>query len=241
MEEKHKSKRGFRTTMLLIALVPMIIVAIFLTMASIILQKNSLKNSYQDRLESVDAMLYEQYKRSADGVGSLTYDEATDTTTMNGEVIAGGDSTRMEQTFDTYKKNYDIDCTLFVGDTRRVTSVVGEDGQKAIGTQASEEVINTVLKNGQPYFSDNTKVAGKAYFVYYTPIKDDTGAIVGMFFTGIPRTEFENALKASMMTMLILAGILLVITIILVSVLAGRITSFILDADKAIARLQKAT
>ena len=50
----------------------------------------------------------------------------------------------------------------------------------------------------------------KAYFVYYTPIKDDTGAIVGMFFTGIPRTEFENALKASMMTMLILAGILLV-------------------------------
>lgn len=37
MEEKHKSKRGFRTTMLLIALVPMIIVAIFLTMASIIL------------------------------------------------------------------------------------------------------------------------------------------------------------------------------------------------------------
>ena len=233
MNTKHKSRRGFRTTMLLIALVPMVIVTIFMAMTSIIMQKEALKESYIDRLSSVDAMLYEQYKRSADGVGSLTYDEATDTTTMNGEVIAGGDSTRMEQTFDTYKKNYDIDCTLFVGDTRRVTSLVGEDGQKVIGTQASEEVVNAVLKNGNNYSSDNTKVAGKPYFVYYTPIKDDTGAIVGMFFTGIPRADFENALRSSMITMLVIAAILLVITIIVVSFLARRITNFIQDADKA--------
>lgn len=237
MKEKHRSKRGFRTSLLLIALVPMVLVAIFLTLASIILQKNSLKTSYQDRLESVDAMLYEQYKRSADGVDSLTYDEATDTVTMNGEIVADSENTRMEQTFDTYKKNYDIDCTLFVGDTRRVTSVVGEDGKKAIGTPAAAAVVDAVLKQGRTYSSENTKVAGKAYFVYYTPIKDNTGAVVGMFFTGIPRAEYEGALKATMTTMLVLAAILLVITIVIVSLLARRITGFIQDADKANAQI----
>lgn len=240
MEEKTAKKhgnRGFKTSMLMIALIPMIIVTVCLTLTSIVMQERALKQSYKDRLSSVDAMLYEQYKRSADGVESLTYDESTDVTTMNGEQIAGGDSTKMEQQFDTYKKNYDIDCTLFVGDTCRVTSVVGEDGNKAVGTQASSEVISTVLQGGQEYSSENTKVAGKSYFVYYTPIKDGTGAIVGMFFTGIPRAEYETALKSAMATMLVIAAILLVLTIVIVSLLATRITNFILDADKANAQI----
>ena len=56
----------------------------------------------------------------------------------------------MEQSFDTFKKKLDIDCTLFVGDTRRVTSVPGDDANgKATGTQAAPEVVEAVINQGQ--------------------------------------------------------------------------------------------
>lgn len=230
-----KKASGFQKTLLRISLIPLICATTAVGVTSLIMQKNSLKESYAEMLKSVNAMCLEQFKRSENGVGDLSYDESTGAVTMNGEAISGqGANNRVESMFDTYKKTYDIDCTIFVGDTRRITSLAGDGTNgKNVGTQAADDVIETVLKEGKDYSSENVNIGGVPYFVYYQPIFDDDNTVAGMMFTGIPRTDYETALRSAFLTMALIALLLVAVTIIIIIFFSRRITRFMAVANDA--------
>ena len=224
-----KKKGGFKASLLALALLPMIIVTVLLCVVSFVKLKTELAESYDERLYAVNLMVYEQFKTSATGVTSLEYDEAADEIYMNGEPVHG----KLTELFDSYKQETDIDCTLFVGDTRRATSVKGADGKRATGTKAADAVIATVLQGKQKYSSENTQVAGKAYFVSYLPIIDETGSAVGMFFAGIPRADVEGAILNALLMMLIIAAVVVVAFLIIAVILANKMARVVIDADNA--------
>lgn len=98
---------------------------------------------------------------------------------------------------DDIKADTDMDITVFYGDTRYMTSVVDEKGQRVLRTQAGEAVINTVLKGGQEYFATDVVVVGQNYFGYYVPLTDETtGKIVGMIFAGMPQADARKQIKS---------------------------------------------
>ena len=68
------------------------------------------------------------------------------------------------QIADTIKKAADTDITIFYGDTRYMTSVMDEQGNRVIGTKAGEQVIEKVLNNGQEHFSTDVDVVGQPYY-----------------------------------------------------------------------------
>lgn len=91
---------------------------------------------------------------------------------------------------DNIKKAADTDITVFYGDTRYMTSVQDEQGNRVIGTKASEVVTDKVIKNGKEHFATDVDVAGQAYFGYYLPLYNDgTDDVVGMIFAGMPQKE----------------------------------------------------
>ena len=92
------------------------------------------------------------------------------------------------QIADNIKAASDMDVTVFYGDTRYMTSVLDANGNRVVGTQAGEAVINTVLKGGNEYFSTDVNVEGHHYFGYYIPLYD-AGNVVGMIFTGMPQAD----------------------------------------------------
>lgn len=81
------------------------------------------------------------------------------------------------------------DATLFLGDTRVLTSIRSGDGTLVMGTHSSQEVKQQVLEQGAAYFSDHVMVNGVSYFGYYEPLKAADGTVIGMFFVGRPRSE----------------------------------------------------
>jgi len=85
---------------------------------------------------------------------------------------------------DSIKNAANIECTIYLNDTRVATTIKGEDGKRATGTQAEEAVITEVLKNGNSYIG-NVDIFGTSYKTKYVPIKDETGSVIGMFFIGI--------------------------------------------------------
>ena len=99
--------------------------------------------------------------------------------------------------------------TIFNGDTRSTTTVKKADGSRAIGTKASDEVINTVLKGGKQ-FAGEAEVLGNKYFSVYQPLKDKNGKITGMVFVGIP-TKTVSDLQMGFITATAVATIVLVI------------------------------
>ena len=98
-----------------------------------------------------------------------------------------------EVPFDNVKQISGIDTTIFFNDTRFATSVVGADGKRALGTQASAPIVETVLNKGQTLTSNTANVAGTPYFAYYLPLTQPSdGSVCGMVFAGKSRAEVQS-------------------------------------------------
>jgi two-component system NtrC family sensor kinase len=82
-------------------------------------------------------------------------------------------------------------ATIFQGDLRISTNVMGADGSRAIGTRVSEEVYDRVLVKGQPWI-DRAFVVNNWYISAYEPIKNIKGDIIGILYVGILEQKFTD-------------------------------------------------
>lgn len=89
---------------------------------------------------------------------------------------------------DHIKKNTGMEVTIFWGDTRILTSIVNEQGERQINTQASAEVVEHVLNRGETYQNRNVEILGRKYIVCYIPVyQENSDGIIGMVFLGTPQ------------------------------------------------------
>ena len=86
--------------------------------------------------------------------------------------------------FDGITESTGIYITIFEGDERRITTVTNAVGERAVGTKAASEVVDTVIGRNEEFFSDNVDVNGTPFFGYYMPLTDSGGAVTGMVFAG---------------------------------------------------------
>lgn len=81
--------------------------------------------------------------------------------------------------------------TFFQGDTRVATTILNEDGTRALGTKVSSAVAEKVLQQGATYLG-TANILGKPYQTAYEPLRDSTGTVIGMFYTGISMSLVED-------------------------------------------------
>ena len=110
---------------------------------------------------------------------------------------------------DNIRKAADTDITVFYGDTRYMTSIQDEQGNRVIGTKAGEDVIEKVIRNGQEHFATDVQVVGQPYFGYYLPLYDDgTDHIAGMVFAGMPQKDAKAQISK---IILLIVGIMVIL------------------------------
>ena len=100
--------------------------------------------------------------------------------------------------------------TIFQGDTRVAPTVKKADGQRSTGTKASEKVIGEVLRGGKNY-TGVAEVVGAEYNCAYSPIRNASGATVGMLFVGLPAQEMDiqkNFIMSVIVSTLVIMAIL---------------------------------
>lgn len=120
-------------------------------------------------------------------------------------------------------KNEDVDITVFEGDTRVASSIEG-----AVGTKASQEVVDAVITQHQEYFSTDVNVNGVSYYGYYVPTED------GMVFAGKPQADVQENLNKLLLSILALAVGFMVISALVVYLVAGRIAKTILTVSETV-------
>jgi methyl-accepting chemotaxis protein len=90
-------------------------------------------------------------------------------------------------------------ATIFMGDTRIATNVMKSPGVRAVGTPlAKGPVYDAVLKEGKRY-RGQAVVLGAPYFVAYDPIKDASGAVVGILFVGVAKADYFQPVYRQLM------------------------------------------
>lgn len=214
MECKNEGRKpkGIKAKLLLLALLPAFIAGLLLFVISTNKMSNSLSEVSETRVENICNALAEAYESLYEG--DWNYD--------------GSNFTKGEKdlyaTYDLLDKvceEDDVNVTIFYGDTRVMTTVRGEDGERFVNSKAGEVAIETVLNKGETYHDKNTVINGEKYYSYYRPIKNSDGTVVGMFFVGILTEKITNDIKHASLAILIALIILLAIVVVVVIFVAG--------------------
>lgn len=120
--------------------------------------------------------------------------------------------TREYEYLDLMKENTGMDITIFYEDTRILTTLVGESGARLVGTPVHPLIVDDVLTRGTEHFYKKALVNSCPYFAYYAPLRNESGTIVGMIFTGKPTTETNRTLRRALLPMILIAIASMLIT-----------------------------
>jgi len=81
--------------------------------------------------------------------------------------------------------------TIFQWDVRIATTVVGNDGNRAIATRVSTAVYDNVLENARSWY-DRAFVVNDWYVAAYDPIRDIDGRTIGMLYVGVLAEKYDD-------------------------------------------------
>jgi methyl-accepting chemotaxis protein len=104
--------------------------------------------------------------------------------------------------------------TIFQGDTRVATNVM-LDGNRAIGTQVSPEVVEKVLKSGEDFYGE-ANVAGNMYQTAYMPIKNANAEVIGIFYVGASEEIIDSILSSFLIKFISVLFIMVVLSSVIV-------------------------
>ena len=122
--------------------------------------------------------------------------------------VSVGVSIVTEEFIDALKQLTGTEVTLFLGNTRAMTTLV-QDGKRVIGTQlGNAEIENAVLKNRETVFRE-LYLYGNRVKAAYWPIIDLDDNVAGMWFLGDP---IQNYIDAQRRTLYLVLSVVLVIT-----------------------------
>lgn len=218
-----RKKRGMSIGVLLVLLlvIPMVAVSAINTLTGTKRIREALLESNQASVEAMCIALMESYESMF--TGDWRYED---------EILykgTGNVTLRTQSMLDDIKEYKNYDVTLFWGDTRILTTLRDENGERIIGTKADEKVAEQVLNQGEAYFNQKFKVNGVECYVGYEPLKNPDGTVVGMIFVGYPRSAGEKQIARSVKEMLIVSvaclAVFLVVAILFVNLITKAIKS----------------
>ncbi|WP_298997176.1 methyl-accepting chemotaxis protein [uncultured Desulfovibrio sp.] len=126
---------------------------------------------------------------------------------------------------DWLKKLSGVNVTIFKGDTRVMTTIMMQDGKRAVGTKLqSPEILKAVLERGETVYSHNN-ILGIDYNSAYWPVKDANGKIVGMWFVGMPIDDLQRLERVAISNSIWIGVGLLVFQLILSLILGIKISA----------------
>lgn len=205
---KNKSNRrfGVRWLILTITSLPLLVTCIIITFFASLTMEKGMQNEVFTTLRGV-----------ATGALLALDNASMDAFRLVGDDLYKGDynvSQNMGE-IDNYAESNDVEITFFYGDTRRASTIMGENGQREIGTKADSAVISTVLSKGEIYTTTNITINNEHYYGYYMPVSDlETGAIVGMTFAGKPAEEVDSYISTRINFIIIIAVVIYIICLV---------------------------
>lgn len=214
-EIRELQKKGLHITakILMVLLIPLLAVG---SVSGIMGAKNERKLAFQ---------LFEEELKGIVENTRLLYDTnyAGDFSYEDGVLKKGGTVINEDmELIDNMKANTSAEITLFYGDTRVMTTVMDAKGKRAIGTTLDRNYADKVL-GGEDLFLKSVIIAGQKYCGYYIPMENSSGEVVGMYFCGKSLADVNEAIKSSVVSVIVTDGVILILAMLVASIVLMRI------------------
>jgi two-component system NtrC family sensor kinase len=100
--------------------------------------------------------------------------------------------------------------TIFQNGVRIATTMTNENGTRAEGQLISEKVRDRVIVRGEKYI-DRAFIVDDWYLSAYEPIKNSSGASIGVLGIGLLENKFRDAQKNAMLTFLVISFLIVAV------------------------------
>lgn len=114
-------------------------------------------------------------------------------------------------------------ATVFQHGAMASTTVVDDEGQRAIGTVVSDPVREQTLDNGEP-FRGEAFVVNEQYLTAYDPISSDSGEVIGMLHVGLPLERYNAAITTFSISFTAMLVVALGIAVLVAFLIARGVT-----------------
>lgn len=215
---KNLQKKGIKITtkIQLMAILPIVLISVISVAIAGKNQEDTAYRLIEEKLKAVSWDVETLYQQCA--VGDYSY--------QMGILRKGGRPLSSDNSIvDKIKEKSGLEVTLFWGNTRIVTTLEDEKGNRMVETVIEDDFVDDILSGKKEYaFIKNNQIEGLSdYCGYYIPLKQSTGEIVGMIFAGRANADIEKEIFRSKLGMMVAMLIVFVITTIAVYILADRI------------------
>lgn len=220
---------SLKKKILLVATLPILLLGAVTIMVTVTQIKDYLVGEVEDSLKGTALATLAAYNQN-----SGDYLRAD-----NGDVWKGGyNISRSEGLLDNIKEESGMDVTFFYGSERIMTSAKDKNGERILGSPAGAVIVETVLEQGQEYFSTAVSLDGVMNYGYYTPVyqRGTDTAPVGMIFVGTDKEEKDAAINRIIRTVMFSVLAVVAVCIVIAVIMSVSITG---SLRKGIGAVQK--
>ena len=195
--------------MLILAIIPVLVMGIVAILISNTVVKNKLLDDAKQKLKATSNAVLAAYDQNAGDY----FVNAT------GDVWKGAYNVSLSTPFiDDIAAKTGIEITFFYNDTRLVTSLKDEAGNRILGSKAGDFLVKNVLQDGNEVFTNRVLVEDTFYFGYYVPVhQNNSDEIIGMIFAGMPVKEIYASLN--LITMIFTAATIIILVLAVIGCL----------------------
>ena len=224
-KEKKNGSSRLRIKMMLVALLPMILMAVIVGISATRNMREGMRQEMMYALETQTHSLEQLYN----AVNSDTY-------SVSGDKLMKGSFNVTDETdfLDSFVEGTDMQVTVFYGGTRMATTLKDQSGNRLTGTKADEAVTKAVTQDGKTVEEYNITIDGEKYYACYAPLKDSGDKVIGMVFAGKPVTEVQALINERTSHIVIVELVMIVLAIIVIFLLTKGIQVGLQAAEKAV-------
>lgn len=138
---------------------------------------------------------------------------------------------------DEIKAETGYDISLCWGKKCASTTLMDKDGNRLVGYELPEDIVDKVLNNGEEYCDTEAKFAGKSYYVVYVPVTNADGSIVGIAFASLHTEDIDKQINSSVMTVVGISLFIILLVIFVVAFVSMKFSKSLVDLSDTINRL----
>lgn len=190
MEKNGKEKKRVLTLskrLLMLCLLPMLLACLAITIFSTSRLRSGMEAEIEKSLKIVASCVNETYTNLYEGDYSQN---------KNGELKKGDTTISGENSLiDSLKEKTGFEVSFLYGNMRLITTLRKENGARINGIGIDSTSYNRILE-GTSFFVKEYEVSGKKYYVYYQPLINSDGTVIGAIETAVETASINKTINS---------------------------------------------
>ena len=221
---------GIKAKLLMTALLPTVVgIAVVLVLAVINISQGM-------NTEAVNGLSLLAQSTKASYNNMYTGDWRVDN---NGNLFKGDTNVSQKQDgIDKFTENSDADLAVFMGVDCKLTSLKDSSNKRMLNLKAEDKVWEKV-KTGVTYTTSHVDIDGTDYTGVYIPLKNFSGSVVGMMFSGQPRTDITSFIMQKIIALISVSIVVLIVVAAVATVISTRLANALVMVNRLFVSLSQ--